>query len=140
MEASSNMNHDEDGAGGDGATRGAARSGAAEVAQVPVAPPGGFALTGLRFGSGRTITLTWSPDGCGTVGGDPEAAAHVRASAARYEGKALHLIPAPWTTHDHLSSPYTALLLMRQCLDHQPRPTMTGGVPMLPDPPEGAVR
>jgi hypothetical protein len=77
----------------------------------------------------------------GTVGGDPEAAAHVRALAARYEGKMLQKLPASYTTHDHLSSPYTALLLMGRCFDPSaPRPTLTGSLPMLPDPPEGAVR
>ena len=106
---------------------------------APVAPDGGFALTGPRHG--RTITLTWSPEEGGTVdGSDTDAVAVVQRSAEALEGKLLALPGAPSTTTDHLSSPYTAKLLMQMRFDSGTRPVLTGNLPMLPDPPEGAVR
>jgi hypothetical protein len=99
-----------------------------------------FSLTGVR--GGRTITLTWSwsPVDGGTVSGDPEGVEIVYRLAAYWEGKLIGLTPAPKTTHNHLSSPYTACRLMRDCLDRHPYPTLTGRLPMLPDVPPGAVR
>lgn len=96
-----------------------------------------FALTG-RYG-GREVTVGWSEGG--ELSGDAEAVAMVRLLAEAYEGSLIGLLGAPRTTHDHLSSPYTSLLLMRRVFDDiSPRgTTMRGSVPPQTPPPEGAV-
>lgn len=85
--------------------------------------------------AGREIDLTWAD---GDLSGDAAAVREVRAIAEGYEGHMTGQPGGPYTTHDHLSSPYTARSLMRMVFTG--RPTMTGSVPALPDPPKGAVR
>lgn len=96
-----------------------------------------FALTG-RYG-GREVTIGWSEGG--VLSGDAEAGAMVRLLAGAYEGYLIGKPGAPRTTTDHLGSPYTACMLMHMVFDDQgPRgATITGELPKLTPPPEGAV-
>jgi hypothetical protein len=92
-----------------------------------------FTLQGHR-GSAGLITLTWTD---GKLSGDPDAVHMVQILAAGYEGKPVGNSLYGFTTHNHLSSPYTAYQLMVPMFSDHPR--MLGNFPKIPSPPEGAT-
>lgn len=82
----------------------------------------------------REVELSWQD---GMVSGDPEAVAKLRQLAADYEGQSVITL-AGVTHHNHLADPYSAAGLMTDVLGPKAK-VIEGGVPMLPEPPEGAV-
>jgi hypothetical protein len=93
-----------------------------------------FTLTGSR--NGKTVSITWED---GSLSGDADAVSAVQHVADVWEGRTIGQPGGPYTTQNHLASPYTARYFM--CRVFSERPTLTeGALPLLPDPPEGAIR
>ncbi len=69
---------------------------------------------------GTPLRVTWTD---GELCGDPQPLAALRSYAAKFEGRALRLPDYPTTMHDHLSSPFTALLLIRMAIGSEARIT-----------------
>ena len=65
---------------------------------------------------GTPLRVTWTD---GELSGAPQAVAAVRSYAAEFEGRALRLPGYPATMHDLLSSPFTALLLIRMAIGNE---------------------
>jgi hypothetical protein len=83
----------------------------------------------------RDISITWTD---GVLSATTRQSKLVTTFARGYEG---HLLGSSWTqmsVTDHLKNPYVMADLMADLFVG--RPTMTGALPKIPDPPEGAVR
>ena len=95
-----------------------------------------FTLRGHR--GSQAVDLTWSSGG--TLAGDEDAAAMVRALAESHEGQLVGPGGGPYTTRRHLRSPYSAYALMRMVFVGGRPQLVAGSLPPLPSPPPGAVR
>jgi hypothetical protein len=82
-------------------------------------------FTGTSSALCRPLRVTWTD---GELSGAPQPVAAVRSYAAEFEGRALRLPGYPATMHDLLSSPFTALLLIRMAIGSEARIT-TGSLP-----------
>ncbi len=91
-----------------------------------------FSITGLR--GGKRVTVAWTD---GKITSDAEAVERLHLIAELSEGVCRGQPGGPYTTTDHLSSPYTACAMMK--LLFEPRTTtQTGKLPLL-DVPPGAI-
>jgi hypothetical protein len=95
-----------------------------------------FSITGLRGGKEEDtrVTVTWTD---GELSGDEDAIAMIRELAWMYEGQSLRAIVGPTTTHDHLSNPYTACMLIKRVFRTRTT-TQIGSLPIITLPP-GAI-
>lgn len=91
-----------------------------------------FSVTGLRAGKRRTITWT-----DGALTGDADAIQMLRTLAAALEGTVQGQPGGPYTTTDHLTSPYTARALMKTLFERGTI-SQTGSLPPLGIP-KGAI-
>ena len=91
-----------------------------------------FSITGLR--GDRRVTIAWTD---GTITGDAEAVAALKQMAQIFEGVPRGQPGGPYTTTDHLSSPYTACVMMRDLFERGST-TQHGSLPLL-DIPDGAI-
>jgi len=91
-----------------------------------------FSITGLR--GGKRLTVAWTD---GAITGDAEAVAALKQLADIFEGVTRGQPGGPYTTTDHLSSPYTACALMKDLFERGTT-TQTGHLPLL-DIPDGAI-
>lgn len=91
-----------------------------------------FSITGLR--GGKRVTVAWTD---GALTGDAECVATLKLMAEAYEGVCYGQVGGPYTTTDHLSSPYTAARMMRDLFERGTT-TQTGNLPLL-DIPDGAI-
>jgi len=97
-----------------------------------------FSLTGQRRGAppdAKPVTVTWTD---GALSGDDDAVKWLELLAQEFEGRTIRPFVGPMTTTDHLSSPYSAYMLMRSIFQRVPQPTLTGALPEIDIPP-GAV-
>ncbi len=78
-----------------------------------------FAISGER--NGRHITITWTD---GELSGDPPTVWWLRQYAKMIEGTMQGQVGGPYTTHDHLASPYTACAIIKSVF---PGPTTQHG-------------
>lgn len=90
-----------------------------------------FSLTGMR--NGQTVTVTWTD---GRLSGDHDTVAWVEFLAEELDGTMQGPLGGPYTTTDHLASPYTARALMRSVFSG--KPVFSGALPPI-DLPPGAV-
>lgn len=95
-----------------------------------------FSLSGNRRGREDRVTVTWTD---GVLSGDANAVAMIERLAKALEGTIQGMWGGPYTTKDHLASPYSALPLMRQVFIAG-TVKQTGKLPLLPPVPEGAIR
>lgn len=84
----------------------------------------------------RAVTLTWT-DGV-VSGDDAELVAQVQRLATDFEGALLGPPNGPYTTTQHLASPYTARMLMLLVLRYKAQLT-AGALPRQADVPAGAI-
>ena len=91
-----------------------------------------FSITGLR--GGKRLTVTWTD---GALTGDADAIQMLKRLATGLDGALQGQPGGPYTTHDHLASPYTAAALMKT-LFARGTTSMTGHLPPL-DIPDGAI-
>jgi len=96
-----------------------------------------FSYTASR-GRSRAVALTWTN---GVVSGDDaELVAQVEQLAHDFEGALLGPPNGPYTTEQHLSSPYTARMLMLMLMVLRYKATVTtGALPRQADAPAGAI-
>jgi hypothetical protein len=96
-----------------------------------------FTLQGRRIGQAALITLTWEDR---TLSGDADAAAMVRDLAEAYEGQWLLFPAGQYSIRRHLENPWAARELMCMVFAGGRPKQIEGALPLLPDPPEGAIR
>ena len=95
-----------------------------------------FTLRGRR--GSQVVTVTWTD---GHLWGDPDAIAMILRFAQAYEGKLVGPIGGgPYTTHEHLESPYSAYALIQSVFVMCRTELVAGGLPPLPRLPPGAIR
>lgn len=90
-----------------------------------------FSISGMR--NGAHITVTWTD---GALSGDADTAAWIETLATALDGTMQGQLGGPYTTTDHLSSPYTARALMRSVFPGTT--TFTGALPTI-HLPDGAI-
>ena len=91
-----------------------------------------FSMTGLR--GGKRLTVAWTD---GVITGDAECVAALKQLAVIFEGVPRGQPGGPYTTTDHLASPYTAVAMMRDLFERGTT-TQHGKLPLL-DIPDGAI-
>jgi hypothetical protein len=77
-----------------------------------------FTISGQR--NGQSASVTWR-DGAVSSDSDPALARWVRELAAALDGTIQGLPGLPATTHDHLSSPYSACAIIRSVFPGKPQ-------------------
>jgi hypothetical protein len=92
-----------------------------------------FTISGERYG--RHVSVTWTD---GELSGDESTCGWIRQVAKMHEGRRVRPLVGPTTTHDHLSSPYSARVLIR--LVFPGRTMQEGSLPLLPDVPPARPR
>ena len=90
-----------------------------------------FSISGER--NRRHITITWTD---GELSGDPPTVWWIRQYAQMLDGTMQGQVGGPYTTHDHLQSPYTARALIKSVF---PGPTTQHGHLPAIDLPDGAI-
>jgi hypothetical protein len=87
-----------------------------------------FTITGIPYYSTSVLAVTWRD---GVLSGDAALVSLIEGRARALEGTSVGPEEGPYTLHEHLRDPLSALMLMRACFPFDQQ-IVTGNYPTRP--------